>query len=246
MYKGMFIADFHEPYVINLDGMFSYMKDFQPDVVILGGDIIDATGTHGIDAFTPDRIERDLFKFYSRDCVLMHATVLRVKSAAPKAKIVFLEGNHEERYQRAMARYPELLKGKFNFERDAMKGMGVKWIPYGNYNSFYRVGDALFTHGTIYPELHAKKYAYFYSPDKVIYGHVHDYQAFTMHRGDPTKPAKYAMAAGCLCQLTPEYKKGAPHKWANGFVSFVSRSGITIPTAHMIEKGHFNVGAKEY
>jgi predicted phosphodiesterase len=245
--KGVFISDLHLPYNINLSGVFDYIRDFKPDTIILGGDIIDAADTHGIDGFTPERIEKEVLKvLYPRDVKLMRDLVAEVKSLAPKAKLVFLEGNHEERYRRLIKRYPEMLAGKLDFKKDALSEFDIEWIPYGDYDSFYRVGDTLFTHGTIYPEVHAKKYAYFYSPDKVVYGHVHDFQAFTMHRGDPSKPAKYAVTAGCLCKLTPDYKKGAPHKWNNGFVSFVCQNGITVPTAHLIEAHGFNVGSKMY
>ncbi len=246
--KGVFLSDIHLPWGIDLTAIFKYIKDFQPDTIILGGDLIDASGTHGVDGFTPDKIEREVLGdkgYYARDVKLMKGLVTEVMSNAPRAKLVVLEGNHEERYQRIAKRYPESFKDKFNFQRDSLP-KGSVWIPYGNYDSFYRIGDTLFTHGTLYPEVHAKKYAYFYAPDKVVYGHIHDFQAYTMHRGDPGKSPKYAVTAGCLCSLTPDYKKGSPHKWTNGFVSFVTRDGVTIPTVHLVEQGSFNVGAKLY
>lgn len=248
--KGVFLSDIHLPYNVNLSGVLEYVKDLQPDIVILGGDIVDADKMHGVDGFQIEKIEREVLGdkgYYVRDCKLMKDFIQSVKDVVKNPEWVFLEGNHEERYQRIANRYPESFKGKFDFMRDALpSNMRIKYVPYGNYDSFYRVGDTLFTHGTIYPEIHAKKYAYFYSPDKVVYGHIHDFQAFTMHRGDPRKPTKYALTAGCLCKLTPEYKKGAPHKWTNGFVSFVEQNGIVTPTAHIIESHGFNVGSKLY
>lgn len=246
--RGVFLADLHLPYSINLDGVFEYLRDFKPQTVILGGDIIDADHMHGVDGFTIDKIEREVVGpkgYYARDRKLIQDFVDRLQKSVKNAECVFLEGNHEERYQRIAKRYPESFKGKFDFKRDALPEK-FKWVPYGNYDSFYRVGDTLFTHGTLYPELHSKKYAYFYSPDKVVYGHIHDFQAFTIHRGDPRKPTKYALTGGCLCKLTPEYKKGAPHKWTNGFISFIEQNGIVTPTVHIIEEHGFTVGTKSY
>jgi hypothetical protein len=54
------------------------------------------------------------------------------------------------------------------------------------------------------------------------------------------------MTAGCLTKLAPDWKKGEAHQWVNGFVSFISDHGITVPTAHLIEGGKFNVGGKIY
>lgn len=251
--KGLFISDIHLPYHINLDGFLDYVKDFQPDVIILGGDIVDADCLHSSENMKAEQID---VAWYKRDVKLLSDFLVKLAKVAPKgAHLVFLEGNHEERYQRVQKKYPKVFKKAdgqpmFDFARDVLNHSAFAgkfdWIPYGDYKSFWRIGDCLFTHGTIYPDQHAKKYGSYYQPDKIVYGHIHDYQAYTVHRGDPTKPATYGVTGGCMCGLTPEYKKGSPNKWANGFVSFISTNGITIPTVHLVEQGIFNVGPKVY
>lgn len=243
--KGVFLSDIHLPFEINLSPIFDYIKDLKPNTIILGGDIIDADGTFGIDGWTADKVQSDGLPAFDRDVKLLKAFILKLKSASPRSQIVYLEGNHEERYRRPKMRYGELLKGKF----DLMKEVGIKnikFIPYGDYDSFYKVGDMLFTHGTIFPDSHAKKMAQAYLPNKVTYGHIHDFQSYTTHNGDPRKAGRYALTAGCLCGRLPDYKKGQPNKWISGFVSWISINGCTTSTPILIENGKFAVGGRVY
>lgn len=240
---GVFLSDIHLPYEINLKGVFEYLKDVQPDQIILGGDVLDGPD-HGVDGWTMEQVERRGYECYDRDVKLLKKFMDEVKKASPKSKVIYLEGNHEERYMRLVRRYPNTLKTRFRLDRDACPE--AKWIKYGDYDSFYRVGDCLFTHGTIYPDCHAKKMALAYIPSKVVYGHIHDFQSYTTHNGDPRKPGRFALTAGCLCGKVPDYKKGQPNKWVNGFCSWVCIDGVTIPTAHIMEKGKFAIGRKIY
>lgn len=247
--KGVFISDIHFPFNIKLDGVLAYIKDLRPDVVVLGGDIIDADGTYGVDSWTMDKVEQVGFPAYERDVKLMRGLLDRIDKITPKAKIVFLEGNHEERYQRMFTRYPKALDGKFKFQRDAVpESMKARftWIPYGSYDSFYRLGDAVFTHGTLYPDAHAKKMALCYLPNKTIYGHIHDFQAYTTHNGDPRKPGRYAVTTGCLCGRLPDYKNGQPNKWLNGFTTFACIDGVVTTNSVIIENDKFIAGDKVY
>ncbi len=250
---GVFISDTHFPDNINLSPVLSYIKELyqtakkQKDsfVVILGGDIIDAEGLHGIESMSASQIKLD---WYERDVKLMNDFLLSLKKVCSPNLVVFLEGNHEERYDRIMRRYPDAWGKRFDFNRDCLKKVFPKsnWISYGNYESYYKLGDCVFKHGTLYPENHAKKYAMIGLPNKTIYGHLHSIQAFTYHSDMPTLPPRYAITAGCLSHLSPEWKKGAPHMWCNGFISFTSQNGVTTPTVHIIEKGKLFVSGKEF
>jgi len=242
--KGIFISDIHIPDNIKLDGVFKYMADLKPDYVILGGDIIDAQGLHGLDGKQASYFKKS---WYKRDVKYTSELLATVHKICPKAEVVYLEGNHEERYRRLMAKYPETFGGDFDLLRDAKpKGMKVKWIPYGTYESYYVLGDTIFIHGTVWPDIHAKKYAMDHTPYKCVYGHLHHFQAYTTRRSMATMSPRYAVTAGCLCTTTPDYKKGAPNQWSNGFISFSFDGKTVIPTVHMIENNKFYIGGKEY
>jgi len=242
--KGVFLTDIHLPDSINLNPIFNYLNDYKPNIVILGGDIIDAKGLHGIDNRPANAFKID---WYKRDCKLLKDFLIKLNKIVPNAKFIYLEGNHEERYKRLMNKYPDTFKGQFNLLRDSTpKRMKIKWISYGNYNSFYRLGDTIFVHGTIYPDHHAKRYALDHTPFKCIYGHLHHFQAYTTRKAFSTMTPRYAITPGCLSHTTPEWKKGAPNQWVNGFISFELNNNTVIPTIHVIEKGRFYIGGKEY
>jgi predicted phosphodiesterase len=242
---GVFLSDIHMPDNINLEGVFKYIKDLKPNLIILGGDIIDAKGMHGIESMQASQIKME---WYERDCKLLSSFLRQLHDIAPQAELVYLEGNHEERYSRIMKRYPDAWGDRFSFFTDVVKEIypKSKWISYGTYDSYYKLGDTIFTHGTVYPENHAKKYAQVFTPFKVVYGHLHHFQAHTIHSAMPKLPAHYAVTAGCLSTTAPEWKKGQPNCWINGFIDFVSEKGITTPTVHLIEKGKFTVAGREY
>lgn len=251
---GVFLSDVHLPDNIKLDGVFSYVSDLYKSsvaskkkfLIVLGGDIIDAKGMHGVESMQASQIKMD---WYERDKKLLSEFLTRLSDAAPKADLVYLEGNHEERYRRVMTRYPDAWGGRFDFMRDVVKQFypKAKWVPYGTYDSYFKLGDTVFTHGTVYPENHAKKYAQVYTPFKVVYGHLHHFQAHTIHSAMPELPAHYAVTAGCLTHVAPEWKKGQPNCWKTGFVTFFSDGKETTPYPIITDsKNRFMVAGKIY
>lgn len=251
--KGVFLSDIHlsdfdpvECESIDLSPIYKYLVDFQPNIIILGGDIIDAKGMHGVESFTPTQFKQE---WYLRDCNLLNNFLLNLHNVAPKAEYVYLIGNHEERYDRLIKKYPDLFREKLNLIRDGVPKFiqnKMKVIPYGTYESFYKLGDCMFVHGDIYPDQHAKKYAQAHSPYKVWYGHLHDLQIYSQQVAGPQHVARYAGTAGCLAKRAPEWKKGVMNKWVNGFADFVCIDGVTTVTPHVIENGWFYVGGKIY
>lgn len=252
--KGVFLSDIHfsdfDPKKcesINLAPVYSYIHDFAPDIVILGGDIIDAKGLHGVESFTPNQFD---MAWYRRDCALLKTFLLMLdRAAGSKTKYVYLSGNHEQRYDRLINKYPKLFSGAINLLRDGVPESikpRIVGVAYGNYRSFYKIGDCYFIHGDVYPDHHSKKYASAYAPYKVCYGHLHSPQIYSTHVAGPHFSARYAITAGCLSKRGPEWKKGEMNSWVNGFVDFVSIGGVTSLTPHFIENGRFHVGGKVY
>ena len=244
MIKGMFLSDIHMPLNIDLTPIKDFARDFKPDIFILGGDVVDAQYLHGVDNMRAEAVD---VKWYKRDVALARELMSDLHKASPKAEMVYLEGNHEERYVRLANKYPKVFGDIFKFGRDiAPKNFRFKWVPYGDYSSHYIVGDTIFMHGNIWPDHHAKAYALRHLPYKVVYGHLHHFQAYTTHRALLDQSPRYALTAGCLSELSPDWKKGEAHQWVNGFVSFVSDGTTTVPTAHLIENKMFAIGGKIY
>lgn len=251
---GVFLSDIHLPDNIKLDGVIKYVGDLYKEAkkqkarfeLILGGDIVDAQGMHGIDSLPAQSVK---LEWYERDKKLLCDFLTSLKKVCTPDVVVYLEGNHEERYQRIMRRYPDAWGSRFDFNKDVLQKVFPKasWIPYGTYDSYYKLGDTVFTHGTVYPQNHAKKYAEVYAPFKVVYGHLHHFQAYTMHSAMPELAPHYTVTAGCLSKTAPEWKKGQPNCWITGFVDFFSDSKTTTSTPHIIDTdGRFFIGGKEY
>ncbi len=139
-------------------------------------------------------------------------------------KYVMLQGNHDERVDRFIERYPFLDKTMGYEEGMGLSGRGVEYIPL--IDQPYRMKKLFFCHGW-----YATKYAATTHLDKiggnVIFGHVHKFQV-----ASKVIPAKgeeiQAWSLGCLCGLVPEWKKGAPMGWQNGFavVEMDDKSGF--------------------
>lgn len=240
--KGIVLNDAHLPRSINLNPVFNYIGDLLPDYVILLGDMIDAEGLHGIDHMKASDFDP---AWYERDKKEVNKLISRLKLEAPKAEIVYLEGNHEARYTRLQAKFPKLFN--FNLPKDCnFSKLKIKWIPYGTYESRFVLGDCVFLHGTIWPDNHAKAYALQNTPFKCIYGHLHHFQAYTTHRATLDMNPRYALTNGCLSELSPEWKRGAAHQWTNGFIDFTFDGKCVIPNAIQIENGMFRVGNKIY
>lgn len=240
---GVFMSDIHLPENIHLKPVLDYIADVKPSVVILGGDIVDAKGLHASESMKAEAVKLAWFK---RDVKLASNLIEQVREVADAdAELIYLEGNHEERYARLQAKYPDLFAEALNY-RGAMKPLVDRYVPYGTAGSYHKIGDTVFTHGDIFPESHAKPYALRYTPNKVVYGHLHHFQAYTTHRALLNERPRYAVTAGCLSTLNPEWKKGKANQWVNGFVSFVMDGGTTVPTVHLIENGMFAVGSKVY
>ncbi len=236
--RGLFLSDVHSPDNIKLDNIYKYAHDLNPTHIIFGGDIIDAKGMFGVDSMAAASFNND---WYARD----YTVIKEIVDYLPKAdNLVFLEGNHEHRYTKLMNKFPKVFGGQFNFKSCLPKG--AKWIPYGTYDSIYRLSDTIFLHGDAYPDAHAKYYANAYPGYKVVYGHLHHFQVYSNRRALIHEKLNYALTAGCLCHLEPEWKQGKAHQWQNGFVSFIGDNNTLHLSAHTIEKGEFYVGTKCY
>lgn len=235
--KGLFLSDIHAPDNISLEPVYRYAKDFKPTHLILGGDIIDAKGMYGIDSMAAANFN---FAWYERDLKLLGEII----NSLPYTKTVFFEGNHEYRYRRLAEKFPKVFGKAFKFQ--SVLNEGTRWIPYGTYDSIYKLADTIFLHGDAYPDAHAKYYANAYPGYKVVYGHLHHYQAYSNRRALVNQRLNYAVTPGCLCHLEPEWKQGKAHQWQNGFISFVGNENSIVLNTHTIEHGRFYVGTQEY
>lgn len=196
---------FQDPGVESLT--LDFIREHQPDVIHLLGDVID---------FYPlSRFDKDPQRHTQLQDDLDQACdyVNRIK-ARSKAKIIWSEGNHENRLKRYLwGRAPELanLRSLRYEELLRLEQFKITWAPS---MKPYKVGKLLFTHGELVRKWsgmtakgHFEKYGCC-----VIHGHTHRLGSF-YHSS--YENAYGAWENGCLCSLQPEYMVSPD--WQNGW-----------------------------
>jgi hypothetical protein len=147
----------------------------------------------------------------------IHQKLVRRKNK--KAKMVYLQGNHEYRVDRYLRETPKLT-GFLEVENNLnLKKRGIDWIPSWGTNKSFKKGKAHFIHGWRTIKYHAFHTAVAYMAP-TFYAHSHDIQeiANQSRAGDDVIVGK---SMGCVCKLDQSYIKGNPTNWQQGFGVFL-------------------------
>ncbi len=185
-----------------------FIGEHKPDVIHLLGDVIDF--------YTLSRFDKEPSRLTDLQNDIEDALLYieRIRNVSPKSRIIWSEGNHENRLRRFLwSRAPELsmLRSLQFAELFHLQDFDVEWVPA---NSPYHVGKLLFTHGDLVRKWsgasakgHHEKYGCC-----VIHGHTHRLGSFyhTTLSG-----SHGAWENGCLCTLKPEYMISPD--WQNGW-----------------------------
>lgn len=221
--KFVFISDhqapFHLPQAVALSCAF--IKDYKPDLVVLGGDIIDFCT---ISKFT--KVGRFMPTTVVQEIETCEEEVLKpTRAAAPRARMVWIEGNHEFRLTRYIAAMAKPLEGLINLE-DALgckrnnieyvasKGGNGIFSPFSN-PSFRK--NLTFMHGKLLGPNPAKN-QYGKWGASMVMGHAHKESTYRDKQGCGSDHV--ALAAGCLCKDpdwddVDNYTRGFVAGWIN-------------------------------
>ena len=100
----VFASDIHIPYenkpAIKL--LKTFIEEYQPETLILGGDIVDmySVSSYSKDPSRAFKLQREINKTVE--------FLEDVREILPESRIVYLEGNHENRLQRWLLKNPDL------------------------------------------------------------------------------------------------------------------------------------------
>ena len=205
----IFLPDIHTPFNIDLNPIWEFVEDFKPTISILGGDAHDWTAVSQWIADQSRALDGGTIKQNYRE---LNSTVLQPLSvAAPKAKKIFLEGNHEDWLRKASLINPN---GREYWELEKNLPKDIKIVPF---NQAYHVNKNLcYLHGLYTTKYHA--YQTVHAVHKtVLYGHSHDIQRYTDVSPIDVEQFYTGASCGCLCTLNPSYLKNRPNRWVNGF-----------------------------
>jgi predicted phosphodiesterase len=163
----LFVPDCHHPYVHRPSWllMLKAMFDWQPDIIVVLGDFGDlaSMGDH-----PPDEVVDEpgfLAEVYAVSRALEELEFLGA------SRLVYIEGNHETRLSRHIARnspelwdcisWPELLK---------LDDRGWEWVPY---RTTFKLGKLRITHDTGEAGMNAHRSAAQAHMGSTIIGHTH-------------------------------------------------------------------------
>lgn len=223
-----------------IQAVLEFAKDFKPDHVILGGDILDCGAISHHNHGKPGAVEGLRLVADAKD---LNSLLIKPLEAA-KGKLVYITGNHEGWLDQLVEVHPGL-EGIVDLR--SILGLSKRWevVPEGE---AYKLGKLVFIHGDQIKggEMPAKNAVLAYERN-VRLGHFHTFQAYTKTSAVDAN-GHTGVVIPCLCKKAPKYGGGAPNKWMQGFsYGFLDEKGGTFNDYFpIIVNGKFHAEGKTY
>jgi hypothetical protein len=219
----LILADLQWPNInpVLLYNVERYMASRIWYAVIYLGDMLDmdAISHHAMEA----QDLRDLEKKRLKQSYEEFSNVLRRhrKIVGKKCQMYYFMGNHEEWADRLVDKVPGiegLIEVAYNLP---FTELNIKTIWY---RDFLKLGKVVFIHGDIQkgsytPVNVAKKIVEIYNRNIVV-GHYHTLQAYTKISPQGIDETHTAYIIPCLADTKPDWSKGQPTRWINGFAVY--------------------------
>jgi hypothetical protein len=188
-----------------------FAKDFKPDHVILGGDILDCGAISHHNHGKPGAVEG--FRLLGDANEVRKALIDPLDALKPKTK-TYITGNHEDWLTDLVEQIPAL-EGIVDVKSMLKLDKGWKVIPVGG---AHKLGKLIFIHGDqVKGGVHSAKYAVEAYQKNIFFGHHHTHQAYTRVSA-LEQNGHTGTAVPCLCKKDPKYGGGSPNRWMQGFL----------------------------
>lgn len=199
----------HDERAINV--AMKFIKDFQPDHVILGGDMLDCGSISHHREGKAGALEGLRILAEAKE---LRATVIAPLEKQVKGRLVYHYGNHCDWLNDLIDKVPSL-DGIVNVE--ALLSLSKQWevIPTGG---FSKLGKLTFIHGDqVKGGQHHAAAAVANWEANIRFGHFHTFQTAT--KTTPVDANGHTgISVPCLCKKRTKYGNGAPNKWMQGFL----------------------------
>ncbi len=223
-----------------IDATMEFAEDFKPDVVILGGDILDCGALSHWNEQKKLSVENLRIK---EDAQLAKEILIsRVNALKPKQK-VFIIGNHEDWIDELIDKIPAL-EGFLSVE-NLLNLDTWKVIPHGDY---YSLGKLCFIHGDqIGGATNAALNAVTKYERSIRLGHFHQYTTASKIASTDIKQVKTGICVPGLCRKNPKWLETRPNNWTTGFLwGYVKDNGNFNDYVTIITNGSFIANGKEF
>lgn len=209
------------------------LKFLAPDEIVLLGDHVD---TAGVFATHPNNYTEELVYTYEEDIGACARFLDAIKKRAPKAKIHYLEGNHELRVEkyvsRAFLNARDAKAARALLAPDAklhLKARGIRYYRMGEFHQglsvrgTIKLGKVYFVHGISACKNAAQAHLDRFGAN-VVFGHVHRSQALIKRTVASDEIG--AWSPGTLAKLQPTYMHSSCTDWSHGYaVQLVEGNG---------------------
>lgn len=218
-----------------LTAVLGDVRALAPQEIVLLGDHVDCGGFLA-QHHTLGYVAETQYS-YADDIAAAAAFLDALQVAAPRARIDYLEGNHERRVETwcvtqtlRHGKDAELLRRAFAPEFLLhLQQRGVAYYRHGEHYDdlpvpgVIRRGKCYFTHGFTTAK-HATAMAQVRTAGNIVFGHTHRAQSDISRRLGVGVVG--AWNPGCLCKLQPLWNHTNPTEWTHGYaVQLVTRSG---------------------
>lgn len=222
-----------------------FVRDLQPDLLLLNGDIADCyalTTKH-------DRLRNDIPDI---DLEIVECARLMDTFGPLATRRVWLGGNHEFRLDRYLAANAKELGRRYSsFDQFYdLKDHGFEWIAYtGRDKDFvpgvFNLGKLTVTHGFLigaYSGLAAKKH-FDRLGTSVLHGHTH---RLGVYYKTNLKGVHGAWENGCLCITTPEYAMFPDWQHGLSVVTYEEDGFFSVQQLPIIDRRLIQYGKERY
>ncbi len=224
--KFVVLSDIHFPYHDDkaLKAVYKFLEHHPVDTIILNGDILDFYDVSFFDK-DPDRINS-----LQKEIDMAQKFFKKLRSLNPKAKIIFVKGNHENRIERYLKKHPEL------YSLDALKLPNL--LNLDNYiieykDKGFKLGSLKIIHGDM-----IRKFSSYTARGEL---EKHDSSGISSHthRGGVyyyRTPERYLawFESFCLCDLNPEYIDEP--NWQQGFLyGYIEKDSFAVTPIPIVD-----------
>lgn len=209
----LILSDIHCPYhnIQALTAAINHGKKFNPDTILLNGDIIDF---YQVSDFVKEKTKKQIVD----ELEVFSNLIYVLRTQFHKAKIIFKEGNHEERYDRFLYQKAGELSGIPEFSLESIIRKRAGEIDYVGKKRMIKAGDLNIIHGHefkggISTPVNIARGLFLKAKVSCMQGHNHVTSEHT--ETDMNGKITTTWSVGCLSELHPAYMP--LNKWNHGF-----------------------------
>ncbi len=210
--KTLIISDLHFPYQDNkaIELALQFGLDNGVDCVLINGDLLDFAR---ISRHETDWRQRTVAEEFEA----VRAFLFGLRELFPKAKIVFKEGNHDERWEKWLYHKAPEIFDDTEFKLDVRLKLGELKIDYVKDKRPINIGKLTVLHGHELSGgsggVNPARATFLKTLSSVIVGHYHKTSSHVERTMVNEIISVHSM--GCLCGMTPMYM--SVNKWNQGF-----------------------------